>query len=124
MLVLCFCFLDSSLFHVAACNEAGFEFVKFARCCLLCFEHKFHWDNQFICMGFLAKNKGTMINEVLDFHFDCMKPGRADVIIKFEDSLKGLGFWQVFINRIIIFCRCVSRGIKGKHSSVDGVNGW
>ena len=71
-LVGSFCFLDSSLFHVAASNDAGFEFVKFARGCLFCFEDKFDWDNQFIFSGFYTKDKSFVINEVLDFHFNSM----------------------------------------------------
>ena len=57
VLVGSFCFLDSSLFHVAASNNAGFEFVKFARGCLFCFEDKFDWDNQSSFLGFSPRTK-------------------------------------------------------------------
>ncbi len=30
----------------------------------------------------------TPMMKVFDFHFDCMKPSRANVIIKFEDSFE------------------------------------
>ena len=56
-LVGSFCFLDSSLFHGTACNNAGFEFVKFSRGCLFGFEDKFDWDNEFIFAGFYTKDE-------------------------------------------------------------------
>ncbi len=82
-----FFFPDSSLFHATTCNHAGFEFVKFSRDCLFGFEDKFDWDNEFIFAGFCTKDERFVIN-VLDFHFDCMKPSGANVIIKFEGSFE------------------------------------
>ncbi len=88
LLIGSFGLFDSSLFHVTACNDAGFEFVKFARSCLFGFEDKFEWDDEVSFKGSLSKDESVMVSEVLDFHSNCMQPGRADIVIKFEDSFQ------------------------------------
>ena len=55
--------------HVLQC---GLSVVKFSRGCLIFFEDKLDWDNQFIFAGFYTKDEDLVINEVLDSHFVCM----------------------------------------------------
>jgi hypothetical protein len=69
MLLVCsFCFLDATFLEVTTSNNASFQFVAFADCSLFGFEYKFNGDNEFVLMRSFAKDKGTMVNEVLDFH--------------------------------------------------------
>ena len=50
-----------------------------------------------------AKDKGAMVDEVLDFHA-LQQPGSAIIVIKFEDSFKRLWFREIFLNRIHGVC--------------------
>ena len=64
------------------------------------FEYKFNGDNEFVLVWSVAKDKGTMVNDVLDFHADGVQPGSANIVIKFLDSFKRLWFREIFLNRI------------------------
>ncbi len=61
---------------------------------------KFNRDNEFVLVWSFAKDKGTMVDEVLDFHADGVQPGGANIVIKFLDSFKRLWFREVFLNRV------------------------
>jgi hypothetical protein len=63
LLVGSFGLLDFSLFHVTACNDAGFEFVNFARSYLFGFEDKFKWDDEVGLGGSLSRSNMTNLVE-------------------------------------------------------------
>ena len=88
----CSLFLKASFFKVATGDKASFEFVKFTGCGLFGFENKFDWYDKFVFVGLYSEDESVVINQVLDFHFDGMKPSRSDIVIKFENSFEGLGF--------------------------------
>ena len=94
------CFLDATFLEVTTSDNASFQFVEFAGGSLFGFEYKFNGDNEFVLVWGFAKDKGTMVDEVLDFHADSVQPGGANIVIKFEDSFKGLWFREIFLNRI------------------------
>ncbi len=60
---------------------------------MLGFEDKFKWDDEVGLGRSLSKDKGVLVNEVLDFHLDGMQADRDDIVIKFEDSFQRLWFW-------------------------------
>ncbi len=78
-----FCFLDATFLKVTTSDNASLQFVEFAGGSLFGFEYKFNWYNEFVLVWSFAKDKGTMVDEVLDFHADGMQPGSANIIIKF-----------------------------------------
>ncbi len=78
-----FCFLDATFLEVTKSDNANFQFVKFAGGSLFGFEYKFNGDNEFVLVQSFAKDKGTMVDEVLDFHANGVQPGGANIIIKF-----------------------------------------
>jgi hypothetical protein len=84
MLLVCgFCFLDATFLEVAPSDNASFQFLKFAGGSLFGFQYKFNGDNEFVLVWSFAKDKGTMVDEVLDFHADGVQPGGANIVIKF-----------------------------------------
>jgi hypothetical protein len=60
-------------------DNASFQFLKFVCGSLLGFEDKFNRDNELILVWNFAKDKGTMVDKVLDFHADGMQPGGANI---------------------------------------------
>ncbi len=78
-----FCFLDATFLEVTTSNNATFQFLEFAGGSLLGFEYKFNGEIEFILVWSFAKDKGVMVDEVLDFHADGVKPGGANIVIKF-----------------------------------------
>ena len=53
---------------------------------------------------FLCGVLPEMVNKVLDFHADGVQPGGANIVIKFEDSLKRLRFREISLNKIHEVC--------------------
>ncbi len=49
-------------------NNASFQFLKFAGGSLFGFDYKSNGDNEFVLVWSFAKDKGAMVDEVLDFH--------------------------------------------------------
>ncbi len=78
-----FCFLDATFLEVTTSDNASFQFVEFAGGSLFGFEYKFNGDNEFVLVRSFAKDKGTMVDEVLDFHANGVQPGGANIVIKF-----------------------------------------
>ena len=72
LLVGSVCFLDATFLEVTTSDNASFQFVEFAGGSLFGFEYKYNGDNVFVLVWSFAEDKGTMVNEVLDLHFDCM----------------------------------------------------
>ena len=70
----------------------SFQFLEFPGGSLLGFEDKFNSDNEFALVWSFAKDKGAMVNEVLDFHADGVQPGGALIVIMFKGSFKRLRF--------------------------------
>jgi hypothetical protein len=70
LLVCSFCFLDASFLKVAMSDNASFQFLEFAGGSLIDFENKLNRENEFAPVWSFAKDKGAMVDEVLDFHVD------------------------------------------------------
>ncbi len=81
-----FCFLDAMFLKVTTSDNASFQFLNFAGGSLFGFEYKFNGDNEFILVWSFAKDKGVMVDEVLNFHADGVQPGGANIVIKLLDS--------------------------------------
>ena len=62
------------------------------------FENEFDGYDEFIFVRCFTEDECFMINEVLDFHADCVEPGVADIVIKFENGFERLWFWKVLVN--------------------------
>ncbi len=79
-----FCFLDATFLKVTTSDNASFQFLEFAGGSLFGFEYKFNGDNEFVLVWSFAKDKGAMVDEILDFHADGVQPGGgANIVIKF-----------------------------------------
>ncbi len=102
------CFLDATFLEVTTSNNVSFQFFEFAGGSLLGFEDKFKRNDEFIPVWSFAKDKGAIADEVLYFCMDGMKPGGANIIIKFEDSLKRLWLREIFHNRVHGVCVWIS----------------
>ncbi len=76
------CFIDAMFLKVTTSNNTSFQFLNFAGGSLFGFEYKFNGDNEFILVWSFAKDKGVMVDEVLDFHADGVQPGGANIVIK------------------------------------------
>ena len=126
LLECCFVLLQSTFLHVATGDQASLEFIKFSGGSLFGFENKLDGDNEFLLVRLFTKDEGSVINEVLNFNLDSMKPGCTNIIsITFEDSFEELRFRKVLVDRVII-CWWVIRftmgSINGHHHYVDGIN--
>ncbi len=78
-----FCFLDATFLKVTTSDNASFQFLEFAGGSLFGFEYKFNGDKEFVLVWSFAKDKGAMVDEILDFHAEGVQPGGANIVIKF-----------------------------------------
>ncbi len=63
-----YCFLDATFLEITTSNNASFQFLEFAGGSLFGFEYKLNRDNEFFLKWCFPKDKGAMVDEVLDFH--------------------------------------------------------
>jgi hypothetical protein len=83
MLLVCgFCFLDPTFLEDTTSDNASFLFLELADGSLFGFEDKFGGDNEVVLVWSFTKDKGAMVNEVLHFHADGVKPCGANIVIK------------------------------------------
>ncbi len=76
-------FLDATFLEVTMSDNASFQCVEFAGGSLSGFEYILNGENELSLVRGFAKDKGTMVDEVLDFHADGMQSGGANIVIKF-----------------------------------------
>jgi hypothetical protein len=83
MLLVCgFGFHDEKFLKITASDNTSFQFLKFAGGSLFGFEYKLNCDNEFVLVWSFAKDKGAMVDEVLDFFADGVQTGSANIVIK------------------------------------------
>lgn len=67
-----FVLFQETFLQVASGDKASFKLLKFTCGGLFGFENKFDRDNELGLVRSFTKYKGVMVDEVFDFHADCM----------------------------------------------------
>lgn len=74
LLMMSFHFLQKTFFQVTTCNKTCFELFEITSCGLFGFQNEFDRDDEFAFMRLFSEDEGAMVDQVLYFHADGMKP--------------------------------------------------